>query len=87
MVELVVFSMPTCPHCVELKKHLRENDINFRLLSIDNPYGKEKAEEYGVTNYPTLFFVQNGKIIDAQVGFNPETNIKEVLENYETTNR
>lgn len=83
MVELVMFSMPTCPHCVKLKAHLKEEDIKYKLISIDSKAGEAKANEYGVTNFPTLFFVKDGIIVDAQVGFPPDANMREVLESYE----
>lgn len=88
MVELVAFTMDRCPHCVQLKNHLKKIDLDYTHYSVDTPEGREKIEKWGVTNFPTLFFVKDGVILDAQVGFNPEEqNMREVLESYEVTNR
>lgn len=89
MIKLTVFTMDGCPHCVQLKKHLEENEIKYNLLSANNPENSFIIEKFGVQSFPTLFFLdENNKIIDIQVGFNPqEQNMREVLESYEARNR
>ena len=89
MIKLTVFTMDGCPHCVQLKKHLEENEIEYNLLSANNPENSFIIEKFGVQSFPTLFFLdQSNKIIDIQVGFNPqEQNMTEVLESYEARNR
>lgn len=86
MIKLTVFSMDNCPHCVQLKNHLKENEIEYKQLSVNNPEDSFLIEKFGVQSFPTLFFLdESNKIIDIQVGFNPqEQNMTEVLKNYES---
>ena len=88
MVDLKVFTMDGCSHCVQLKNHLKELDIAHKVYSVNEPKDKPLVEKFGVTNFPTIFFVEDNKIIDVQVGFNPQAqNMREVLESYEARNR
>lgn len=87
MVKLVAFTMDNCPHCVKLKNHLKEIDLEYTHYSVNTPEGKEKIQTWGVTNFPTLFFVKDGTILDAQVGFAPESDMREVLAEYENRDR
>jgi glutaredoxin len=34
-MEIKIFSMKGCPHCDKLKDKLKENDINFLVLDVD----------------------------------------------------
>lgn len=83
MVDLKVFTMDGCSHCVQLKNHLKELDIPHTFYNINNPKDKAIFDKFRPTNFPTLFFVKDNKIIDVQVGFNPQAqNMREVLESY-----
>lgn len=88
MIKLTVFSMDGCSHCVQLKKHLEENEIEYKLFSANNEEDSFLIQKFGVQSYPTLFFLdQNNTIIDIQVGFNPQAqNMKEVIKGYEISN-
>lgn len=85
MLKLVVFTMDRCPHCVQLKNHLKEVELEYTGLSIDTPEGEKKAKEWGVTNFPTLFFLnEDNVIVNAQVGFNTKSqDMREVIAEYE----
>jgi glutaredoxin len=59
-LSIVVFTMKGCPHCVEFKKMLKENDVKFYDRDID-----EYKEEYDlfseITNndmIPALLIVE-----------------------------
>ncbi len=41
--KIIVYSTPTCPHCIRLKEFLRENNIVFD--NIDVSTDKTKADE------------------------------------------
>lgn len=88
MIKLTVFTMDGCPHCVQLKNHLKENEIEYKQLSANNPEDSFLIQKFGVQSFPTLFFLdESNKIIDIQVGFNPqEQNMTEVLKRYEVSN-
>lgn len=84
MTKLVWFGMPTCPHCQKLRKYLDKEKIDYTLYCTEDKEGEAKAQEWGITNFPTLFFVKDDVIVDAMVGFNTETqNIREILSSYE----
>ena len=82
-VKLVAFTMDRCPHCVQLKNHLKEIDLDYTHYSVDNPKGQKMIEKWGVTNFPTLFFVKDNVILDAQVGFDTGTDMRKVLKEYD----
>ncbi len=64
-----VYSLKTCPHCVEVKRFLKKNNIQFE--DIDLGQNERKAEEIikrtGQNNVPVTEV--DGKLI---VGFNTE---------------
>lgn len=38
-----IYTVPTCPHCNELKKWLKENNVEFTAYDVSE--NEEKAEE------------------------------------------
>ena len=86
-VKLVWFGMPTCSHCQDFKKHLKKTGVENKLYCSKDKEGQEMIEKWGVTNFPTLFFLdKDNKIIDVQIGFDPNTDIRKVLKQYEEQN-
>lgn len=69
MVKLIWFSMASCTFCNLFKAHLKETGAEHTEYSVDTPEGREKAEQYNVNSFPTLFFVKDDIIVDVQVGF------------------
>ena len=51
-MEIKIFSMKGCPHCDNLKYKLKENDINFLVLDVDeheelyNKFSKKVDNEF-----------------------------------------
>jgi len=88
-VKLVWFGMPTCPHCQSFKKHLEETGTEHTLYCTKDKEGEAMAQKWGITNFPTLFFLdENNTVIDARVGFDPNgQSIIEVLAEYENRDR
>lgn len=75
MVNVIIYSTPTCPHCVMLKKFLIEKKISFieKNVAIDFLAGIELERKTGRQAVPAIDI--NGKII---IGFN-KTAIENAL--------
>lgn len=88
MVKIVWFGMPTCSHCQDFKKHLEETGVENTLYCSKDKEGQEMIEKWGITSFPTIFFLdENDTIINAQVGFGKDSDIREVIkENEELIN-
>jgi glutaredoxin len=84
-VKLVWFGMPTCPHCQAFKKHLKKTKTENKLYCSKDREGQLMIEKWGVTNFPTLFFLnEDNKILDARVGFDSNNDdIRDVLKELE----
>lgn len=86
MVELKIFTMRGCGYCTQLKEHLEEKQVQYTDLCVDcgdDWYAEQLAQKFGVNSFPTLFFVKDNKILNAQVGFAIESqNIAALLEEY-----
>ena len=81
-VKLVAFTMDGCPHCVQLKNHLKEIDLDYTHYSVDNPKDQEMIEKWGIVSYPTMFVLKDNIIVDVKVGFNEEESIKDYLSKF-----
>ena len=70
-----VYTTTHCPYCVIAKKFLKENNVEFEEVNVqeDHEAAHEMVEKSGQMGVPVLDI--NGKII---VGFNKE-KIKQVL--------
>jgi len=42
--EVLVYSLSTCPNCVNAKKYLKEHGISFRYINVDEATREEKRE-------------------------------------------
>jgi len=74
-MKVKVYSTPSCPYCLTLKKFLEEHDIEFEDIDVsqDQQAAKEMVEKSGQMGVPVADI--NGDIV---VGFNRE-KIKELL--------
>lgn len=80
MNELKILTMPGCHACDALKKHFDLNKVRYDEYSTEKKKGREIAEKFGIHHFPTLFVVNNNKIIKAQAGFDiHKGDIKEFL--------
>jgi thioredoxin 1 len=60
--EIVLFTNPTCPHCVDAKKVMKEimqerQDIRFIEYSLETFEGMNKSDKMGISSVPT-FIIQ-----------------------------
>ncbi|MEM3400225.1 MAG: glutaredoxin domain-containing protein [Candidatus Micrarchaeia archaeon] len=66
---VVVYSTPTCPYCIMVKKYLAALDVPFEDVDVskDDNKAQEMIEKSGQIGVPVIDI--NGKII---VGFNKD---------------
>jgi glutaredoxin 3 len=74
--KVIVYSTPTCPYCVMVKKYLKENNIEYEDINVaeDQEKAKEMVDMTGQMGVPV---VQIGK--EFVIGFDKE-KINELLE-------
>lgn len=67
--KIKVYSISTCPHCIMLKKYLKEKGIEFENVDVEenNEAGEEMIEKSGQMGVPVLDI--DGKIV---IGFERE---------------
>jgi glutaredoxin len=51
-----LFTGSTCPNCVEVKKFLDDNNINYIPLDISIPANRKKLLSKGITRIPTIMY-------------------------------
>jgi glutaredoxin-like YruB-family protein len=73
--KVLVYSVPTCPHCKRLKQFLEERGVSFQSIDVasDKAARDEMVKKTGQMSVPVT--VVDGKIV---VGFD-EDRIKEAL--------
>lgn len=73
--KVTVYSTPTCPYCVMVKKYLKSNNISFEDIDVsaDQSKAEEMVKRSGQMGVPVLDI--DGKII---VGFDKERISKEL---------
>jgi len=69
MVNVLVYSTPTCPWCLKVKEFLKKNKVNFKDKNVaeDSDAAKEAVEKSGQRGVPIIDI--DGEII---VGFDEE---------------
>ena len=67
--EIIIYSTPTCPYCVQAKQYLKENGYKFKGIDVsaDEEKAKEMVEKSGQMGVPVIDI--GGTII---VGFDRE---------------
>lgn len=75
MVNIKIYSTPTCPHCITAKEFLKENNIEYENFDVsqDKKAFEEMVGKSGQQGVPVLDI--DGKIV---IGFD-EDKIKEIL--------
>ncbi len=73
MVEIEVYTTPTCPYCTKLKKWLDNESIEYK--TVDLSQNKDKAQKLiqktGQRGVPQTLIKKDGEE-KAVIGFNPE---------------
>jgi len=60
-MKVVVYSLPSCPGCDQVKKFLEENDVKYDVVDVsDTIKAREMVEKYKVMSVPVT-------VIDDQV--------------------
>ena len=74
--KIIIYSTSTCPHCVYAKEFLKEHNIEFKDVNVqeDKKKAKEMIEKSGQMGVPVIDI--DGEIV---VGFDKE-KIKKLLE-------
>lgn len=55
-------------------------DIEFCKINID--LNEEIVSKYEIDSVPTLLFIKNGVVINQEIGFRNENELKELVEKY-----
>ena len=81
---LVDFWAPTCGPCRQLLPVIdelaAENEGAVKVTKLNVSEGTKMAQEYGVTNIPTLLIFKNGEVKQRIVGAKPKAELQEVLD-------
>ena len=85
-VTCVKFYATWCGPCRMLSQVMKDiNDkkydaINVVEVDVDNAH--KLAQKHGVMSIPTMIFYKDGEIIDKQVGFLNETQLKDLFDKF-----
>ena len=55
--KIIVFSLPTCPYCVQAKNYLKSKNIEFEEIDLQEQpeWGQKMVERTGSTSVPQLW--------------------------------
>ena len=72
---ILKFSATWCGPCQKISNELKTKLINYNndntiIINIDYDEHSEVAENYGITQLPTLFIIENNNIINKIIGTN-----------------
>ena len=69
MAEIIIYSTPTCPYCIQAKKFFKDNKIKFKEFNVfeDEKAREEMIHKSGQIGVPVIDI--NGTII---IGFKLE---------------
>ncbi len=65
MKKVVIYSLLGCPHCIATKKFLKEKNIKYEDLNVEDEKNAEKAVEIS-GQYSVPIILVNGKMV---IGF------------------
>lgn len=73
--KVIIYTLPTCPHCINAKKFLEENNVVFENKNVgeDRVVAKEMIIKSNQKSVPVIDI--DGKII---IGFDKEEIIREL---------
>ncbi len=75
MKKIMFFTAPWCSGCKTLKpqveKMVKGTDVEVEYIDVEER--PQDAESYGVTNLPTLFFVEDGQLVAHRTGASAHT--------------
>ena len=72
----VFFKMNGCPHCVKMEpewKKFVDSNPPVKCKTLEASANKAEAKKYGVSGFPSLLMISNGKVIDT---YNGERNME-----------
>ena len=85
---IVDFWAPWCTPCKMvapiLDKIAAEYAGKLLVAKVNTDENSDNAMKYGVQGIPTMLFVSGGKVVHRQVGALPETNIREIVDEFIT---
>ena len=76
---LVDFYANWCGPCKMLSPVLEKVSNDIKIIKVDIDKHNDLAREYGVMSIPCLVMFDKGKEIKRNVGFLPETKLKEFI--------
>ncbi len=81
MMEIKVYTTPTCHYCTKLKNWLEQEEIKYKAfdLSKDRAKAQELIQKTGQRGVPQTIIKKNDEE-KAVIGFNPQ-KIKQIVEN------
>jgi len=81
---LVDFWAPTCAPCRQMLPVIdelaAENEGAVKVTKLNVSEGAKMAQEYGVTNIPTMLIFKNGEVKERIVGAKSKAELQEVLD-------
>ncbi len=75
--KIMFFTAPWCQGCKTLKPFTEKVKGQVEVEYIDVEERPQAAEEYGITNLPTLYFVHDGELVHHFTGAS-ERIVKEI---------
>lgn len=61
-----------CSGCIQMKQkfydEVKQHDIKYDLVNVDEPEGVELSCTYGVRNVPTLVYLKGNKVVGVEKG-------------------
>jgi glutaredoxin len=88
MNNIIVFTLNGCRHCVELKKSLKELEIDYNEIIIDNneEIWNQVVNQTGHNSLPTIFISINGTdegpVFVPERDFNSKEECIEIIKKY-----
>lgn len=83
-LEVKIVSAAWCAPCKALKPVLQglceDNSLSYTEYDLDSKEGGEFASQHGVRGVPTVFVVEDGKIINTLVGSKTKKELEKALQ-------